>query len=93
MTNETEQLRPELGYFDDPLQTKPKYDPPVNLPCPYCKEPMHHFDVRTIGFMNAKHRTRSWFYRVHKSCDEKKTQEQRDALFYMMTQKSEASND
>ena len=53
MTNETEQLRPELGYFDDPLQTKPKYDPPVNLPCPYCKEPMHHFDVRTIGFMKV----------------------------------------
>jgi hypothetical protein len=82
-----------LGYFDQPGQTIPAYDPPVDLPCPYCEEPMNRFNIRTHGFMNTRHRRRSWFFRTHRTCDEKASEEQKNKLFESMSLTSEAAND
>lgn len=60
------------GWFDDPDQKEPTYEPPHDAPCPYCFAPVTADDVRThslmwIGPVYAK---RSYFYRTHRTCDE-----------------------
>lgn len=62
------------GWFDDPTQpaNKPTYDPPHDAPCLYCGEDINADDVRTHSVMYVgKLRSRSYFYRTHKSCAER----------------------
>lgn len=60
---------PQVGYFDDPTQTVPAYDPPHDGPCLVCWKPLSPEDVRTISLMWAEG-ARSFFFRVHRSCAE-----------------------
>lgn len=60
------------GWFDDPSQTTPTYDPPHDAPCPFCGVPIHAGDVMTHCLMySSGYGERSYFYRTHKSCAEK----------------------
>jgi len=81
------------GYFDDPAQTVPVFDPGLNVGCPICgKSPILPDDVRTIslivpkefkhtsGRVDTSSAERSYFYRVHRSCHEPLDEKQRSAL-------------
>jgi hypothetical protein len=57
------------GYFTDPFQAEPVYDPDLDVPCQICAQPLDATDVRTISLM-VPDDTRSYFYRVHRSCHE-----------------------
>lgn len=59
------------GWFDDPEQTVASYDPPHDVPCPYCLAPLTADDVRTHNIMMAGpvYAKRSYFYRTHRTCD------------------------
>lgn len=61
------------GYFDNAQDTTPAYEPPRDAPCPYCGRPVFEGDVRThnIMYTGPAYAKRSYFYRTHKSCDEK----------------------
>lgn len=58
------------GWYDDPDQSKPSYDPPHDAPCPYCLAPISENDMRTSSLMplGPRYAKRSYFYRTHKSC-------------------------
>lgn len=74
------------GWFDDPDQKQPTYEPPHDAPCPFCGRSVHADDVRTHSLMgadsfNAKrdgeivavqkpYAARSYFYRTHRTCAE-----------------------
>lgn len=59
------------GWFDDATQTAPLCEPPRDAPCLYCGKPIHKDDVRSVSLMYAgQYAARSYFYRIHKSCDE-----------------------
>lgn len=59
------------GYFDDPTQLKPTYDPELEVDCPICNQPLNYptRQVKTISLM-AEGDSRSYFYRTHKTCYE-----------------------
>lgn len=58
------------GWFDDPWQTEPSYDPPHDAPCLFCGKPVAPDDVRTHSLMYAGpvYAKRSYFYRTHRTC-------------------------
>jgi hypothetical protein len=59
------------GWFDDPHQTEPTYDPPHDGPCPICGHSISHDDVRTHSLLfYGEYAARSYFYRTHRSCAE-----------------------
>ena len=62
------------GYFDDPLQRKPKFDPGLGVPCPVCTQDLE-LPVKTISItvprVNRDWSDRSYFYRTHKQCYDK----------------------
>jgi len=68
-TANSPQAQPIYGYFTDPLQTEPVFDPGLSAPCRICARPLNATDVRTISLM-VPDDTRSYFYRVHRSCHE-----------------------
>jgi hypothetical protein len=61
------------GYFDNPQQSKPIFDPGFDVPCPACGNVIgYHSEInplKTISLMDY-HREdgKSWFFRVHKYC-------------------------
>lgn len=57
------------GYFTHAAQTVPVYDPGLNVPCPICTVSLNPVDIRTISLM-VPDDSRSYFYRVHRSCHE-----------------------
>lgn len=61
------------GYFENPQDTAPAYQPPRDAPCPFCGKPVHEDDVRTHNLMyQAKtYARRNYFYRTHRTCAEK----------------------
>lgn len=62
------------GYFENSKPwVRPEYEPPHDAPCPYCGKPIHAEDVRThsLIYQGQSYAKRSYFYRTHKSCDEK----------------------
>ncbi len=59
-----------VGYFTDPSQTEPVYDPPHDAPCLVCWQPLTPENVRTISLMPAEGAVASVFFRVHRSCAE-----------------------
>lgn len=54
------------GYFNEPTQTVPVFDPGLDIPCLICHHPLDSPMV-TISFM-VQGDTRSYFYRAHKWC-------------------------
>ena len=59
------------GWFDSAGQTVPAYDPPHDAECPYCGEPCTPTDVRTHSLLIEGADERSYFYRTHRTCDER----------------------
>jgi hypothetical protein len=60
------------GWFDDPEQTDPTYEPPRDAPCPFCGGPVNADDVQTPSLLyTGQYAARSYFYRQHKTCAEK----------------------
>lgn len=75
--------RPWFGYYDSPEQTSPAYDPGESAPCLICGEPWTTDTVRTISIAGVT-ADRSWFYRIHRACDDAQTPEEaaaREALY------------
>lgn len=75
------------GWFDDPWQHDPSYDPPHNAPCLFCGKPVTADDVRTHSLMYAGtiYAKRSYFYRTHRTCAEKdSTRTARDGIVLEM---------
>lgn len=63
-----------FGYFDDADQTKPAFDPGLEVPCPFCLKKLE-LPVRTTSLM-ADGDNRSYFYRAHRDCADRATPEQ-----------------
>lgn len=60
------------GWFDDPTQSRPSYEPPRDTPCLFCGTPVREDDVRTHSLMyEHEYAARSYFYRTHRTCAEK----------------------
>ena len=57
-----------FGYFDDPSQDEPTFDPGLGVKCPLCLESLTR-PMKTISLMSIGD-DRSYFYRVHKACYE-----------------------
>lgn len=76
----TQRIRNLYGWFDDAEQSGPAYDPPHDAPCPHCGEPLRPTDVRTESLMLAAGARRSYFFRVHRTCDDAATQATRDTI-------------
>lgn len=68
------------GWFDDANQTEPAYDPPYDAPCPYCGDPLRSDDVRTESLMMADGPQRSYFFRMHRTCDDAAPENERNAV-------------
>ncbi len=60
-----------FGYFDDPTQAEPAYDPGLDVLCPCCLRPLSK-PIKTISLM-APGSQKSWFFRTHKVCWENAT--------------------
>lgn len=61
------------GYFDDPQQVSPAFDPGLSVDCPYCGKKLSA-PVVTTSMMRSEHPDRSYFYRAHKACLQDATQ-------------------
>lgn len=61
-----------LGWFDAPHQRVPAYDPGPFTPCAYCGGALSDDDVRTINLcpLEGAGVGKSFFWRVHRTCDE-----------------------
>lgn len=69
-----------FGYYDNPTQTEPAYDPGVEgTLCPYCLIELNHLDIRSYSLM-VPGDSKSFFYRVHRSCDELVTEDERQII-------------
>ena len=56
-----------FGFFDDPSQVKPNFDPGLGVFCPFCLITVGEEKIRTISLMPIGGR-RSYFYRAHIPC-------------------------
>jgi hypothetical protein len=56
-----------FGYFDEPGQTKPKYSPSTDLPCPVCSETLGDGPRKSVSFL-VPGDYRCFFYRMHDAC-------------------------
>lgn len=75
------------GWYDDASQqvTSPTYDPPHDAPCPYCGTPIRAADVRTHSLMYVgQYAARSYFYRTHRTCDERSSTNMDEFIFDMI---------
>jgi hypothetical protein len=75
-----------FGWFDDPSQTTPAYDPPHDAPCLFCGSPIHADDVQTHSIMMSGS-AKSYFYRTHKTCAET-NQSSLDGIVFAMIEKN-----
>lgn len=65
---------------DQPVD-QPTHNPPFDAPCLLCGETIFDADVRTISLMYADRRDgRAYFYRAHKTCHERASEEERQRL-------------
>lgn len=73
-------MMPLFGYFDDPAQTEPAFDPGLDVDCLIChtklSRPMLCVDLMLDDPNLGGRDSRSYFYRVHKECYESLTPEQ-----------------
>lgn len=68
----------KYGYFTKANQEVPEYDPGLNINCPVC-EKLLSAPMSTISVM-LEGDSRSFFYRTHKSCYEKLSEEEATLL-------------
>lgn len=66
------------GYFDNPDQTMPTFDPGLTVRCPVCAVQLSG-DIATISLMLDGDR-RSYFYRTHVACYEQATANEIEAI-------------
>lgn len=60
------------GWFDDPNQIVPSYEPPTDAPCLFCGSKIGATDIRTHSLMyQGQYAARSYFYRTHRTCAER----------------------
>lgn len=69
-----------VGFFDDPTQTQPTYDPGTDVDCPVCHKPLDFpaTPIRTISLMPFEDRVRSYFYRMHRDCMDRLSPEEQE---------------
>lgn len=74
------------GWFDDAQQTKATFDPPRDGPCLFCGRAIDPADVRTHSIMHKRpeYAKRSYFYRTHRTCDDRSPSQMDDAVFEMI---------
>lgn len=65
-----------FGYFEDPTQLLPTYEPGLTVPCVVCQFPMTMENVVNTSLILPGD-TRSYFYRLHRSC---RVQENAEAI-------------
>ncbi len=70
------------GYFDDPAQDVPAFDPGLTVTCPICQQ-MLTGDALCHSFM-APGDTRSYFWRYHRRCAEGLPADWQDAIDELM---------
>lgn len=62
------------GYFDEPGQTKPTFDPGLDVLCPVCLRKLYESLAAprpdTVGSVSVlgEHSSRCYFFRFHKKC-------------------------
>jgi hypothetical protein len=76
-----------FGYYDEPTQSEPTYDPWNKAPCLICGNRMDDDDVRTISLIPAETdpQPRIWFYRVHRTCHVQLTADEQAALSHRLS--------
>lgn len=67
-----------FGYFSEPGQQEPTYDPGLNVECPVCYRRLTSPMV-TVS-LAIEEDTRSYFYRAHKGCFEDLTEDEQSDL-------------
>ena len=67
-----------FGYFTSPTETKPTFDPGLDVPCPVCLTELT-LPVKTISLMPVND-DRSWFFRAHKECWENASKEEQQRI-------------
>lgn len=67
-----------MGYFDDPKQTTPAFDPGLDVACPICLGTLST-PLVTISLM-VPGDDRSFFYRAHRACWDSTTSEEQSHL-------------
>ena len=85
-----------FGYYDDPTQREPKYDPMQTAPCLICGESWTPDTVRTLTFVRWSSvegkpaSTICYFYRIHRAChDRLGSDEQREEFEGRMFESTE----
>jgi hypothetical protein len=78
------------GWFDDPGQAHPTYEPPRDAPCPFCGFPVHAEDVSTHSLIyKGQYAARTYFYRTHRTCaDQDPTRTAMDGFILNMITKN-----
>ncbi len=61
-----------FGYFDNPADRVPDFDPGLSMACPFCLQSIAKGALKTISLMPIGG-SRSYFYRAHKGCYEQAT--------------------
>ena len=73
-----------VGWFDTPLQAAPTHDPGPYAPCPVCMDPLlgptRLADIKCISVAWAGGTARSYFFRVHKACWERLSDDEKARL-------------
>lgn len=69
----------QFGYYTDPEQTEPVHDPGIAINCLGCHKTLTEGPLVTISLLVVGD-TRSYFYRLHKACEESMTDEQKQSI-------------
>lgn len=82
------------GWYDGPDTPcdSPSYDPPLDSACPHCGVPLCAEDVRTHMF-SAPGLERGFFYRTHRSCDQRASDGERDGVFHSVIDRIQHNGD
>lgn len=76
-----------FGYFDNPNQTEPSFDPGLGVNCPHCQKPLDEEPERQTISLRWSGDARSYFYRVHKACREAASLEERYGIESLIVDK------
>jgi len=74
------------GWYDRPDQPvqEPTYNPAFPGMCLFCGEQTSEANVRTIAMMPTENIKRSYFYRVHSTCHEAASADERLHIDYVI---------
>jgi hypothetical protein len=68
-----------FGWFENPGDETPAHDPGVKGVCPGCGKQLFP-PLMTVSLMHAIGGHRSYFYRLHKACDENLSEKEKGAI-------------